>query len=116
MWIAWSLAPWGNGCAVSGRHSSGAPADTLATRATDAERYDPRVDRWSPLAPLLLSGASHSACAIDEHTAVILDGLSKHDERLAAFQAYDARADRWWFERRWALPRPTFAHTAVVML
>ena len=75
------------------------------------ERLDVRTGSWQAVAPLPVAISCHAVCLFDAATMVSLGGYVDDGRASACCFTYHARADRWWKEPRWELPRSISNHT-----
>ncbi|XP_075395268.1 kelch-like protein 4 isoform X1 [Tenrec ecaudatus] len=77
---------------VVGGHDS--PATTVSSRLSNyVERYDPKVDAWSSVAPLNIPRDAVAVCALGDRLYVI-GGYNGHTY-LNTVESYDSRKNEW---------------------
>ena len=87
-------------------------SDDPGKLVAETERIDVRTSAWTRLASLPVTLHKHACSTFDDHTVVIWGGYT-NDKMTAACYVYDIRADRFFEEPRWALPRPLHLHHVV---
>lgn len=89
---------------------------TVAT-SNQVWRYDPRFDRWEPLAPMLERRAQFCCCVVDDVIYAIGGRQTRQDgdvlAAVASVEFYDMENRVW--RRGAALPQPLYGHACTVL-
>jgi hypothetical protein len=72
------------------------PSPSSVQLLNAAQLYDPASDTWSPVAPLAIQRAGHTATLLQDGTVLIVGGLTNfRSTTVPEVERYDPRTNRW---------------------
>lgn len=78
-----------------------------------AALYDPRMDRWTPTAPMRQARTDYTATRLPNGSILVAGGEDKNSHPLASAELYDPRRGRWSIARHMSAART--GHTATLL-
>ena len=82
----------------------GGQNDSFASMSS-AECFDPKLNRWSPIAPMSTARRSASAVSVPSRGILVMGGLARNWLVLQSVELY-VPTDNQWFAIAWQLPKP----------